>query len=90
MSYLAEVPCVQYAWTIAEEWSRTVTETYTDSQGHTQTRTRHESGWTNVTALTQSATVVAGDTEELWFGNAPSNAGRTDENSRAAENFAIG
>ena len=48
VSYLAEVPCVQYAWTIAEEWSRTVTETYTDSQGHTQTRTRHESGWTNV------------------------------------------
>lgn len=29
-----------------EHWSRTVTETYTDDKGRTQTRTRHESGWT--------------------------------------------
>jgi hypothetical protein len=47
-SYLAGISCVQYAWQIDEHWSRTVTETYTDSKGHTQTRTRTESGWTKV------------------------------------------
>ena len=47
-SYLAGVSCVQYAWQIDEHWSRTVTETYTDSKGHTMTRTRTESGWTKV------------------------------------------
>ena len=48
LSYLAEYPCVHYAYTIEEHWSRTVTETYTDSHGKTRTRTRHESGWTTV------------------------------------------
>ncbi len=48
MSHLAEQPCVYYAWSVEESWSRTVTETYTDGQGKTQTRTRHESGWTAV------------------------------------------
>lgn len=47
-SFLAEQPCVHYEWSVEEHWSRTVTETYTDSEGHTQTRTRHESGWTTV------------------------------------------
>jgi hypothetical protein len=47
-SYLAECPCVYYSYSIDEHWSRTVTETYTDSDGKTKTRTRHESGWTNV------------------------------------------
>ena len=47
-SYLAGAACVQYAWTVEEHWSRTVTETYTDDKGHTQTRTRTESGWTQV------------------------------------------
>ena len=47
-SYLAGAPCVQYAWQVDEHWSRTVHETYTDSKGHTQTRTRIESGWTKV------------------------------------------
>ena len=47
-SFLAGQPCVHYAWTIAEHWSRTVVETYTDSDGKQQTRTRHESGWTDV------------------------------------------
>lgn len=47
-SYLAEQSCVYYSWNVQEHWSRTVTETYTDSQGKTQTRTRHESGWTTV------------------------------------------
>src|ERR1017187_7188969 len=47
-SYLAGAACVQYAWTVEEHWSRTVTETYTDDKGHAQTRTRTESGWTRV------------------------------------------
>src|SRR2546427_5864361 len=47
-SYLACQPCVQYQWRIEEHWSRTVTETYTDSDGKTRTRTRHESGWKTV------------------------------------------
>ena len=47
-SYLAEQPCVEYQWSVEEHWSRTITESYTDSEGHTQTRTRHESGWTTV------------------------------------------
>src|SRR5882724_2156188 len=47
-SYLAEQACVHYVWTVQEHWSRTVTETYTDDKGNTQTRTRTESGWTQV------------------------------------------
>jgi len=48
VSHLAGERCVYYAWSVAEHWSRTVTETYTDKDGKTQTRTRHESGWTTV------------------------------------------
>jgi hypothetical protein len=47
-SYLAGGACVWYSWNVQEHWSRTVTETYTDSDGKTQTRTRTESGWTTV------------------------------------------
>jgi len=47
-SHLAEQPCVCYQWSVEEHWSRTVTETYTDREGKTQTRTRHEDGWTTV------------------------------------------
>lgn len=57
-SYLAEVPCVYYNWSVEERWSRTVTETYTDSDGKTQTRTRTESGWT---------TVADGGDEQLFY-----------------------
>lgn len=53
-SYLAGTRCVQYAWHVEEHWSRTVTETYQDAQGHTRTRTRHESGWTRVSSGGQS------------------------------------
>lgn len=49
-SYLAAQVCVQYQWSVQEHWSRTVTETYTDDKGNTQTRTRTESGWTQVDA----------------------------------------
>src|ERR1041385_9418292 len=48
VSYLAEQECVAYSWRIEERWSRTVVETYTDADGKTQTRTRHESGGTTV------------------------------------------
>jgi len=47
-SYLAERPCVYYAWTVEEHWSRTVTETYRDGRGNARTRTRRESGWKTV------------------------------------------
>ncbi len=47
-SFLAEKSCVWFSWTVQEHWSRTVTETYRDSNGKTQTRTRTESGWTTV------------------------------------------
>lgn len=47
-SYLAEQPCVFYQWNVEEHWSRTVTETETDSEGRTRTTIRHESGWTTV------------------------------------------
>jgi hypothetical protein len=47
-SYLAEERCVHYTWSVEEHWSRTVTETYTDNEGKTRTRTRHESGWRTV------------------------------------------
>jgi hypothetical protein len=53
-SYLAGTSCVQYSWQVDEHWSRTVTETYTDSKGHTQTRTHTESGWTKVAGDSQS------------------------------------
>jgi hypothetical protein len=48
VSHLAQQRCVCYSWSVQEHWSRTVTETYTDKDGKTQTRTRHESGWTTV------------------------------------------
>jgi hypothetical protein len=48
VSHLAQQPCVYYAWSVEEHWSRTVTETYRDSDGKTRTRTRHESGSTTV------------------------------------------
>lgn len=48
ITYLAGGPCVYYTWTVDERWSRMVTETYTDSDGKTKTRTRHESGWKRV------------------------------------------
>jgi hypothetical protein len=46
--FLSGQRCVQYHYHVDEHWSRTVTETYTDSKGKSQTRTKHESGWTTV------------------------------------------
>src|SRR5579872_5343670 len=47
-SYITGLPCVYYDWSVEEQWTRTITETYTDNEGRTQTRTRQESGWTVV------------------------------------------
>lgn len=47
-SRLAQHACVAYDWGIDEHWERTVTETYTDSDGNTKTRTKTESGWIRV------------------------------------------
>jgi hypothetical protein len=47
-AYLSGQRCVQYHYHVDEHWSRTVTETYTDKDGKSRTRTRHESGWTTV------------------------------------------
>ncbi len=47
-AFLSSRRCVQYRYRVDEHWSRTVTETYTDKDGKTQTRTKQESGWTTV------------------------------------------
>jgi hypothetical protein len=47
-SFLAERACVWYRWSVEEHWSRTVTETSTDSKGNRTTTTRRESGWSTV------------------------------------------
>lgn len=47
-SYLAGCDCIYYEYSIQERWSRTKTETYRDSKGRTQTRTKQETGWTTV------------------------------------------
>ncbi len=47
-SYLAESECVHFAWSVEEHWKKTVYETYRDSAGKPQRRTRIESGWTTV------------------------------------------
>ena len=46
--FLSGQRCVQYHYQVDEHWSRTVTETYTDKEGKSQTRTKQESGWTTV------------------------------------------
>ena len=46
--FLAAERCVYFQWQVDEHWSHTVVETYTDSEGRTQTRTRTDTGWTTV------------------------------------------
>lgn len=45
VGYLSNRSCVWYSYEVSEKWSRTVTETTTDSEGRTRTTTRTESGW---------------------------------------------
>lgn len=47
-SYLSEIACVQFGWSVSEEWRRIVTYTVTDKDGNSRTETRVESGWTTV------------------------------------------
>ncbi len=54
-SYLGGVQCVLYNWQVEEQWRRTTTETYRDSQGNTHTRTRTETGWNKVDGGGESA-----------------------------------
>lgn len=49
-SFLAEVDCVWFSYTIDEEWSRRETETYTDKDGKTKTRLVRKSGWTQISS----------------------------------------
>ncbi|RYG29839.1 LemA domain-containing protein, partial [bacterium] len=66
-SYLAEISCVAYGWDISEHWQRTVTETYRDSNGNTQTRTRTESGWSSVASGTDRIRFeIEDETGRLW------------------------
>src|SRR6187401_1210128 len=48
IAFLSEQQCVLYSWSVSEHWQRMVTETYTDSDGKSRTRTRMESGSTTV------------------------------------------
>ncbi|MEM7384856.1 MAG: LemA family protein [Verrucomicrobiota bacterium] len=45
VGHLSRKACVYYTYNVSERWSRTVTESYTDSDGRRRTRTRRESGW---------------------------------------------
>ena len=56
--YLSNKRSVWYSWNVQEHWSRTVTETYRDSDGKMKTRTRTESGWT---------TVASGGESDLFY-----------------------
>lgn len=47
-SYCSDRPCVFYRYTIEEHWTKTVTETVRDAEGHSHTETRTESGWTTI------------------------------------------
>ncbi len=47
-AYLSVKQVIHYSWHISEHWQRLVTETYTDAQGRSHTRTRTESGWKQV------------------------------------------
>jgi len=48
IAYVSEKPCVAYRWSVAEHWSRMVTETYTDDKGRTRTRQVRRTGWDTV------------------------------------------
>lgn len=60
-SHLASAPCVHYAWRVEERWSRTVTESYTDSKGNRRTRRRRESGWKTIASGGESAPFFLAD-----------------------------
>lgn len=53
-SFLAAADCVLFHYRIEERWSRTETETYTDSKGNSRTRTTRRTGWKTVAEDFQS------------------------------------
>jgi hypothetical protein len=53
-TYLPGSRCVHYGYTIDEQWSRIVTESYTDAQGNRKTRNRTETGWKTIAQDIQS------------------------------------
>jgi hypothetical protein len=68
---LSGIPCVHHAWAVYEHWKRT--ETYKDSKGKTQTRTRHgrdmvDSGGATVDFLLRdpTGTIVVRSTGADW------------------------
>jgi len=68
-AYLSGQRCVHYAYHVDEHWFRDVTETYTDKDGNTQTRTKHESGWTTVARGGQTEDFyLQDDTGTVWSG----------------------
>jgi hypothetical protein len=60
-SHLAEERCLWYRWECNEHWTRTKTETYTDSKGKTQTRTVRYSGTDTVASGGESAELYLRD-----------------------------
>jgi hypothetical protein len=60
-SYLAEERCLWYRWECNEHWTRTRTETYTDSKGKTQTRKVRYSGTDTVASGGESAELYLRD-----------------------------
>jgi len=52
--------CVQFSYRVDEQWSRTVSETYTDDKGQSQTRSRVEEGW---------KTISTGGSTEPFYGS---------------------
>ncbi|MDX2111205.1 MAG: LemA family protein [Verrucomicrobiota bacterium] len=54
-SYLQGCRCVYYRYSVEEHWRRVVQESYTDSKGNRRTRTKVESGWSQVDAGGESA-----------------------------------
>ena len=60
-SFLAEERCLWYRWECNEHWTRTRTETYTDSKGKTQTRTVRYSGTDTVASGGESAELYLRD-----------------------------
>ncbi len=60
-SYLTQQQCLWYRWECNEHWTRTRTETYTDSKGKTQTRTVRYSGTDTVASGGESAELYLRD-----------------------------
>jgi hypothetical protein len=71
-SYLANMPCVYYQWTVEEHWTRQVLENFTDNQGRTQRRSREESGWMQVAEGAEHIfNKTCGTSDPFYFAKGP-------------------